>query len=84
MSDYTPTPAQLQALLQYAGKRFGMTPEQLIRTVQSGGISSLENHMSAADSKKFHHLVGDKAKAEQMMQSPQVQKMINDFLNNQR
>lgn len=84
MSDYTPTPAQLQALLQYAGKRLGMTPEQLIHTVQTGGIASLENHMSASDSKKFHHLVGDNSKAEQLLRSPQIQKIMNDLLNKQR
>lgn len=82
MSHYTPTPDQLQALLQYAGKRLGMTPEQLIHTVQSGGISSLEKNMSAADAQKLHAFMGDKQKADQFLQSPKVQQMIARFLNN--
>lgn len=81
MSHYTPTPDQLQALLQYAGKRLGMSPEQLITAVQNGGISSLEKNLSAADSKKLNTLIGDKQKADQFLQSPQVQQMIAQFLN---
>ena len=40
-----PTPAQLQALLQYASKRLGTTPEQLAKTVQSGGLEALASHL---------------------------------------
>lgn len=84
MSHYTPTPDQLQALLQYAGKRLGMTPEQLISTVQNGGVSSLEKNMSPADAKKLHAFIGDKQKADQFLQSPQVQQMIAKFLNSKQ
>ena len=35
------TPEQLQALLQFASKKLGTTPEKLAQTVQTGGLAGL-------------------------------------------
>ena len=45
MSGYKPTPEQLQALLQYASGRLGVTPEELKKTLESGGA---KNRVKAA------------------------------------
>ena len=79
-----PTLAQLQALLQYASKRLGTTPEQLAKAVQSGGLEALASHLSPADAAKLQNLTRDKARAEQMLQSPAARQVIEQALKDQR
>ena len=74
------TPDQLQALLQYASKKLGTTPEQLVKTVNQGDISSLTKGMSPEDQARFKAMTGDKNKAEQVIQSPQAQQLIQQAL----
>ena len=38
-----PTPDQLNVLLQFASQRLGTTPEQLAKTVQTGGTDALSS-----------------------------------------
>lgn len=81
MNDNKLTPEQLQALLKYASKKLGTTPEQLAKTVQTGGSDSLASRLSPADAARFQAVVGDKAKLEQMLRSPQAQQLIDQLLN---
>lgn len=74
------TPDQLQALLQYASKRLGTTPENLARTVQTGGLEGLSKNLSPGDSAKLNGLVGDKRQAQALLDSPEVQSFINQLL----
>lgn len=71
------TPDQLQALLGYASKRLGMTPEQLASTVQNGGLSALSNRAGAGNTQKFAELAGDPAKLQQLISSPEVQAFLS-------
>ena len=68
------TPDQLQALLGYASKRLGMTPEQLARTVQNGGLSSLSNY---AGTQKFAELANDPKRLQQLINAPEVQAFLS-------
>ena len=53
------TPDQLQALLAYASRQLGMTPEQLAKTVQSGGLDAVSNSVSPDNARRISELVGD-------------------------
>lgn len=71
------TPEQLQALLGYASNRLGMTPEQLAQTVQSGGLSSLQNRAGAENTQKFAELANDPKRLQQLINAPEVQAFLS-------
>jgi len=80
MSDNTQlTPQQLQALVQYASKRLGMTPQALAHTVQQAGAEGLTSQLSPTDAAKVQAVVGDKARMEQLLQSPQIQQLLRQL-----
>ena len=60
------TPEQLQALIAFASKRLGMSPEQLMKTVQSGQAGGVD----------VRDLAEHPEKAEALMRSPQVQALL--------
>ncbi len=64
-----PTPEQLQALLQFAAKQLGTTPEQLQKTVQNTDVGNLVN---------------DPKKVEQLLSSPKAQALIREWLGGTR
>ena len=64
-----PTPEQLQALLQFAAKQLGTTPEQLQKTVQNTDVGNLVN---------------DPQKVEQLLSSPKAQALIREWLGGTR
>ena len=74
------TPDQLQALIAYASRRLGMTPEQLQRTVQEGGLSSLADKVGGDSASQSASLAGDRQKAEQLLNSPQAQAILKQLL----
>lgn len=74
------TPDQLQALIAYASRRLGMTPEQLQRTVQEGGLSSLADKVGGDSASQIASLAGDRQKAEQLLNSPQAQAILKQLL----
>ena len=43
---YDLTPEQLNALVQFAAKRLGMSPQELAKTVQTQGLEGLAGHLS--------------------------------------
>lgn len=79
MKDNKLTPEQLNALIQYASKKLGITPEQLSKTVE-GDIGQLASKVSKEDAAKFQALVGDKDKLESMLKSPKAQQIIEKLL----
>lgn len=80
----SPTPAQLQALLQYASKRLGTTPDHLMKTVSEGGLESLAKSLSPSDAAKLQNLVKDKAQAEQLLNSPAARQLLERAMKNGR
>lgn len=58
------TPDQLQALMVYASKQLGMTPEQLQKTVQTTDIGRLAD---------------DPQKLQQLLHSPQAQALLKSL-----
>ena len=74
------TPDQLQALLGYASRQLGMTPEQLAATVKAGGLGALSNSVSPENARRINELVGDRQKAEQFLSSPEVKKALGKLL----
>ena len=82
MSHYTPTNDQIQALVRYASAKLGMTPEQLLSTIQSGQVSQLGKNMSPNDAKALESMVQNNKQAAQFLQSPAVQQYISNFFKN--
>ena len=73
------TPAQMNAVLQYASARLGVPPEQLAKMVSSGGYEGLASSLSPENQEKLRSLVGDRAKAEAMLNSPQLRQLLSQF-----
>ena len=73
------TPEQLQALVQFASKKLGTTPENLARTVKDGGIGSLTDRLSPADAAKLKAVAGDSDQINQLLATPQVQALIDQL-----
>lgn len=77
------TPDQLEALLQYASKRLGTTPEKLAKTVQTGGLaglSKLSPDLPAEQAEKIDAVIQDKSKAEALLETPEAQRLIQQIL----
>jgi len=75
------TQEQLYALIQYASKKLGTTPQGLAKTVEEGGVSGLMGSLSPENAKKLNELVGDRSQAEALLNSPKVQQMLAQILN---
>ena len=74
------TPDQMRALLGYASKQLGVTPEQLAATVQNGGLSALTDRVDPRNAQRIRDMVGDPQQAEKLLQSPDVQAFLAKFL----
>lgn len=73
------TPDQLEALIQYAAKRLHMSPQELAGTVQTKGLEGLAPHLSAEDAAKLQGQQPNRAQAEQLLHSPQVQELLRQL-----
>ena len=82
MSENKLTPDQLQALLQYASKMLGTSPENLVNSVNKSGPDAITSKLSGADAAKFQAVLRDKDKLEQLMSSPQAQQLLSKLLKN--
>lgn len=81
MSDKTITPDQMQALLKFASKKLGTTPEKLAETVQSGGgTASRRSPDLASKTLKNRRGLHDKARRQALLQTPEAQKLIEQIL----
>lgn len=74
-----PTPAQLNALLQYAATRLGVNPDELASTVASGGYENLLTRLSPDNRRALEGLLGDPQKAQAFLQHPQVQEFLRRY-----
>lgn len=71
---------QMYALLQYASRKLNTTPVQLAEALSNGGLEDLAGHLSPENAAKLHSMMGDKARAQQLLQSPQAQALIRKLL----
>ena len=78
------SPQQLEALLRYASSRLNMTPEQLARTVQTGGLQALRAKLPPQKAAGLQALLGDGPQAEKWLKSPQVNRLLDDFIKRQK
>ncbi len=78
------SPEQMQALLRYAARRLGVSPEQLARTLQSDGLDGLKNALSPSDAAALEGLGEvDRARAGQLLRSPEAQQALRRLLGGQ-
>ena len=74
-----PTPAQMQALLQYASQKLGIPPEQLAAAAKTGGYEGLTASLSDDGRRTLESLVGDPQKWQALLSSPQVRDLLKRF-----
>ncbi len=74
-----PTPAQMNALLQYASAKLGIPPEQLAATAANGGYEGLAASLSDNSRRTLESLVGDPSQLQALLSSPQVQELLRRF-----
>ncbi len=74
------TPAQLQALLGYASRELGMSPEQLARTVQTGGVDAVTRSVNPDTARRVREIAGDPAQMQEFLKTPQVQQLLAKLL----
>lgn len=84
MADNKLTPGQLQALVQFASKRLGTTPEKLQRTVQQGNMDAVASSLPKENADKLKEVLSDKKKAEALLNSPQAQQLMQQLFNNNK
>ena len=72
-----PTPAQMQALLQYASQKLGVPPEQLAAAAKTGGYEGLTSSLSDNGRRTLESLVGDPQKLQALLDSPQIRDLLN-------
>ncbi len=79
------SPTQMDALLQYAAKRMNTTPEALRAAFQEGGLDGLlqqspDSGITTEDAARAQALLKDKDKAAQLLQNPQVQRLLRQLM----
>ncbi len=72
------TPEQLEALLNFASQKLGVSPQQLARTVQTGDSSGLG--LSEDKARKLDGFLNDRGALERLVRSPQAQELLNQLL----
>ncbi|MBQ6707107.1 MAG: hypothetical protein IJN07_06360 [Clostridia bacterium] len=75
------TPGQLEALLQFAAQKLGVSPEQLAKTVQTGDSSELGLPPDKAD--KLAGFLNNRSALEQLLRSPQAQQLLQQLTGKQ-
>lgn len=71
-----PTPAQMQALLQYASQKLGVPPEKLAAAARTNGYEGLSSSLSDSSRRTLESLVGDPEKLQVLLSSPQIQELL--------
>ena len=80
MSDNKLNQEQMYALLQYASRKLNTTPVQLAEALQKGGLENLAGHLSPENAAKLQGMIGDKSRAQQILNSPQAQALMKKLL----
>ena len=70
------TPEQMDKLLRLAGEKLGADPEQLKEAFRKDGLKGI----SGALSPEAQAVIGDKDKAEALLQNPAIQRLLIQLL----
>lgn len=70
----------LNDLIQEAGRRSGVDPASLKRTIDSGKLDDLAAKMKPKDAERLRQVLGNPKLAEQMLKTPQAQQLIRQFM----
>jgi len=70
----------INQLINEAGKRAGVDPGSLKRTIDSGKLDDLLAKMDQKDADKFRKIVQSPELARQLLKTPQAQKLIQQFM----
>ena len=74
------TPDQMEALVNFAVGRLGMSPQELKKTVQTDGLAPLTSRLSPENAAKVQGMQADHREAEQLLNSPQVQELLRQLM----
>lgn len=80
MADNKLNQEQLYALLQYAARKLGTTPMAMAEALSGGGVENLATQLSPENAAKLRGMMGDTARAQQLLESPQAQALIQKLL----
>ena len=80
MADNKLNQEQMYALLQYAARKLNTTPVEMAKALSGGGVESLASQLSPENAAKLRAMMGDKARAQQLLESPQAQALIQKLL----
>lgn len=80
MADNKLNQEQLYALLQYAARKLGTTPVDMARALSGGGVENLATQLSPENAAKLRAMMNDRARAQQLLDSPQAQALIQKLL----
>lgn len=80
MADNKWTQEQLYALLQYASRKMGVSPQELATALADGGVEKLADHLSPESTAKLQSMMGDRARAQTLLESPQAQALLKKLL----
>lgn len=67
-------------LIHEAGKRTGVDPQSLKKTIDSGKLDDLLSKMNPKDAEKFRQIIGNPQLAQQMLSTPQAKMLIKQFI----
>lgn len=67
-------------LLKQAGDKIGTDPAKLKQTIDSGKLDDLVKKMNPRDAQKFQEILGNPQLAQQMLNTPQAQMLIKQFM----
>ncbi len=82
MADNKMNQEQMYALLQFVSRRLNVTPAELARALSGDGLEGLTARLSPENAARLQAMMGDRAKAQQLLDSPQAQALIRRLLEN--
>ena len=73
---------QLQSMLKTLSVNLGVTPEELKKALETGKIDGAVKNMGTDERQKLQSVMGNKAKLEKIMQSPQAKALYEKLTGN--
>ncbi len=72
--------SQLDDLIRQAGQKAGVDPASLKNTIDSGKLDQLLQKMNPKDAQRLEQVLGNPQLAQQMLNTPQAKKLIQQFM----
>lgn len=76
MADNKFNQEQMYTLLQLASRKLNMSPGELAQALSGGNMSSIGERLPADSAAQLQRMLGDPARAQQMLASPQAQELL--------